>query len=161
MEEATFLTRFASKVTVLHRRDTLRASKIMADRAMKTEKLAFLWTRQVVEALGNRPEKPGDPGGLTGLRIENTQTKEQREFPCDGFFVAIGHKPTTSLFEGKLDLDETGYINVKPGTVETSVEAVYACGDVQDTVWRQAITAAGTGCMAAISAERYLEAQES
>ena len=160
VEEATFLTRFASKVTLIHRRDSLRASKVMADRAFKNPKIEFLWNHTVVEALGTKPEKPGDPGGLTGLRIENTQTGAQREFPCDGFFVAIGHKPNTELFEKQLVLHDTGYIKVEPGTSRTSVDGVFACGDVQDSVYRQAVTAAGTGCMAAIDAERWLEAQE-
>ena len=160
MEEATFLTRFASKVTVIHRRDTLRASKVMADRAMKNPKIEFLWNHSVVEVLGQKPERPGAPGGLEGLKIQHTQTGEQRVFPCDGFFVAIGHQPNTDLFVDQLDLQDTGYIQVVPGTSKTSVEGVFACGDVQDSVYRQAVTAAGTGCMAAIDAERWLEAQE-
>ncbi|MEL7369552.1 MAG: FAD-dependent oxidoreductase, partial [Myxococcota bacterium] len=160
MEEATFLTRFASKVTVIHRRDSLRASKVMADRAFKNPKIEFLWNHTVVEVLGDKPEKPGAPGGLTGLKLQNTQTNALSEFPCDGFFVAIGHKPNTELFESKLELHDTGYIKVVPGTSRTSVEGVFACGDVQDSVYRQAVTAAGTGCMAAIDAERWLEANE-
>lgn len=160
MEEANFLTRFAAKVTVIHRRESLRASKVMADRAFKNPKIEFLWNHTVVEVLGDKPEFPGAPGGLRGLKIENTQTGAQSEFPCDGFFVAIGHKPNTELFVDQLRLHDTGYIRVEPGTARTSVEGVFACGDVQDSVYRQAVTAAGTGCMAAIDAERYLEAHE-
>lgn len=156
MEEATFLTKFASKVTVIHRRDALRASKVMADRAMKNPKIEFLWNHVVLEALGQKPEKPGAPGGLEGVKIQHTETGEVRTFPCDGFFVAIGHKPNTELFQGQLTLDDEGYIQVKPGTSMTSVDGVFACGDVQDKVYRQAVTAAGTGCMAAIDAERWL-----
>ena len=143
MEEAIFLTRFASKVTVIHRRETLRASKVMADRAMKNPKIEFLWNHTVVEALGTKPERLGAPGGLTGLRIQNTQSGEEREFPCDGFFVAIGHKPNTELFVDQLELHDTGYIKVVPGTSKTSIDGVFACGDVQDSVYRQAVTAAG------------------
>ena len=159
MEEATFLTRFASKVTIVHRRDTLRASKVMAERAMKNPKIEFLWNHEVIEALGQKPERIGAPGGLTGVKIKNTQTGEERVLDCDGFFVAIGHKPNTELFVEQLELHDTGYIKVVPGTSKTSVEGVFACGDVQDDVYRQAVTAAGTGCMAAIDAERWLEAE--
>lgn len=160
MEEATFLTRFAKSVTIVHRRETLRASKVMADRAMKNPKIDFLWNTRVLEALGDRPEKPGAPGGLTGLRIQDVNTNEERVLECDGFFVAIGHKPNTELFEGQLDLEPTGYLSVQAGSSRTSVEGVFACGDVQDHVYRQAITAAGTGCMAAIDCERWLETQQ-
>ncbi|MCB9651336.1 MAG: thioredoxin-disulfide reductase [Deltaproteobacteria bacterium] len=160
MEEASFLTRFARQVTIVHRRDQLRASKVMADRALKNPKIDFIWNATVIEALGKKPEKFGDHGGLTGVKIKDTKTGEERVVECDGFFVAIGHKPTTALFEGKLDLDETGYIKVKAGSSYTSVEGVFACGDVQDKVYRQAITAAGSGCMAALDCERWLEAQE-
>lgn len=160
LEEATFLTRFAKKVTVIHRRDKLRASKVMQDRAMKNPKIEFLWNTVVEEALGKRPEGIGTAGGgLTGLRVRNVQTGQISELPVTGFFVAIGHQPNTKLFEGQLKLDETGYIEVERGTTRTSVEGVFACGDVVDKVYRQAITAAGTGCMAAIDAERWLEAQ--
>lgn len=159
MEEATFLTKFAAKVTVIHRRQQLRASKVMADRALKNPKIEFLWNHVVLEALGQKPEKPGAPGGLEGLKIQHTQTGAIRTFPCDGFFVAIGHKPNTELFAGQLDLDDDGYIQVRPGSSYTSVEGVFACGDVQDKTYRQAVTAAGTGCMAAIDAERWLESQ--
>lgn len=160
MEEALFLTKFASKVIVIHRRESLRASKVMADRAHKNDKIEFVWNSVVTEALGKKPETIGGEGGLTGVKVKNVQTGEEYVMETDGFFVAIGHKPTTALFEGQLELDETGYINVKPGTTYTSVEGVFAAGDVQDSVYRQAITAAGTGCMAAIDAERWLETQE-
>ncbi|MEQ8277254.1 MAG: thioredoxin-disulfide reductase [Deltaproteobacteria bacterium] len=160
MEEATFLTKFAKSVTIIHRREALRASKVMADRAEKNPKIDFIWNTQVVEALGTRPEKPGAPGGLTGLKLEDTNTGEQREMECDGFFVAIGHKPNTELFQGQLDLEDTGYLKVEKGSSRTSLPGVFACGDVQDHVYRQAITAAGSGCMAAIDCERWLETQE-
>jgi thioredoxin reductase (NADPH) len=160
MEEATFLTRFAKKVTIVHRRETLRASKVMADRAMKNPKIEFAFNAQVVECLGEKPKSIGAAGGLTGVRLKDTKTGELRDLDTDGFFVAIGHKPTTSLFTDSLDLDDGGYIKVKPGTTYTSVEGVFACGDVQDVVYRQAVTAAGTGCMAAIDAERWIEDQE-
>jgi thioredoxin reductase (NADPH) len=156
MEEASFLTRFASEVIIVHRRDKLRASKIMAERAMKNPKIRFMWNADVVEAIGKRPEKPGDGGGLTAVRLKSTLNGEEQVLPCDGFFVAIGHKPNTELFKGTLDVDDDGYLKVIPGTSRTKIEGVFACGDVQDKVYRQAITAAGTGCMAAIEAERWL-----
>ncbi len=160
LEEATFLTRFARKVTVIHRRDKLRASKVMQDRAMKNPKIEFLWNTVVEEALGKRPEGIGVAGGgLTGLRVRNVVSGEVSELPVTGFFVAIGHQPNTKLFEGQLKLESSGYIDVERGSTRTSVEGVFACGDVVDKVYRQAITAAGTGCMAAIDAERWLEAQ--
>ena len=157
MEEALFLTKFAKSVTIVHRRDQLRASKVMQDRARANEKISFIWNANVVEALGDKPEGPGTPGGLTGVRIQDVNTGEQRVVECTGFFVAIGHKPNTEVFDGQLKLDDTGYIAVEKGSSRTSVEGVFACGDVQDSVYRQAITAAGTGCMAAIDAERWLE----
>jgi len=160
MEEATFLTRFAKKVTIVHRRDTLRASKVMADRAMNNDKIDFIWDSTVTECIGKRPEKIGEAGGLTAVKLKNLKTGEESVLETDGFFVAIGHKPTTELFKDSLELDESGYIKAKPGTSYTSVEGVFACGDVQDKVYRQAITAAGSGCMAAIDAERWLEGQE-
>lgn len=159
MEEATFLTRFASKVTVIHRREELRASKVMQARAEKNPKIEFLWNTIVHRVNGTRPAKPGDPGGLESIDLENVKTNEKTTMPVDGFFVAIGHKPNTELFDGQLELESTGYIKVDKGSSRTSVPGVFACGDVQDSVYRQAVTAAGTGCMAAIDAERWLETQ--
>jgi thioredoxin reductase (NADPH) len=154
MEESNFLTRYATKVTVIHRRDTLRASKIMADRAKKNPKIQFIWDSEVVDVLDHNGDKK-----IRAVVVNNLKTKKRTELPVGGLFVAIGHKPNTELFQGKLDLDAKGYIVVKPNTTYTSVPGVFACGDVQDSVYRQAVTAAGTGCMAAIDAERWLEAQ--
>src|SRR5262245_24761517 len=153
MEEATFLTKFASDVSVVHRRDTLRASKIMQDRAVKNPKISFIWDSIVDKVYG-------DPkaGGVTGVRLKNLKTGETQDFKTDGLFIAIGHEPNTKLFVGKLDLNPAGYIVTHDGT-NTSVPGVFACGDVQDHVYRQAVTAAGTGCMAAIDAERFLESR--
>jgi thioredoxin reductase (NADPH) len=153
MEEAMYLARLCKSVTVIHRRDTLRASKIMADRALKNEKLKFVWNSAVKEIL--------DPsqGKVTGIRVLNTVTDEETVIPTDGVFVAIGHKPNTELFAGQLDLDDNGYICVTKGT-HTGIPGVFAAGDVFDTVYRQAITAAGMGCMAALDATRFLEAEE-
>jgi len=159
MEEAQFLTRFASKVTIMHRREKFRASKVMADRTLANPKIEVVWNTVVTEAVGTRPEKMGAEGGLTGVKIKNVQTDETSVFPCTGFFVAIGHKPNTEMFDGQLKLEETGYLSVEKGSSRTSVEGVFACGDVQDSVYRQAVTAAGSGCMAAIDCERWLESQ--
>ncbi|MGF1508786.1 MAG: thioredoxin-disulfide reductase [Myxococcota bacterium] len=160
MEESLFLTRFASKVTVIHRRDALRASKVMADRAFKHPKIEFIWNTVVTEVVGQKPAGPGAPGGIEAVKLHNVETDEKNELPCDGFFVAIGHKPNTDLFEGQLDMDSDGYLKVLPGSAKTKIEGVFACGDVQDKVYRQAVTAAGTGCMAAIDCERFLDSLE-
>jgi thioredoxin reductase (NADPH) len=154
MEEANFLTRFCSKVTVVHRRDTLRASKIMQDRAFKNPKIEFIWDSEVVDIIGAKET------GVTSVQLKNLKTGEVTDFPTQAVFVAIGHKPNTDIFRGKLDLHDNGYMKVKSGTANTNVEGVFACGDVIDHHYRQAITAAGTGCMAAMDAEKYLEAQE-
>ncbi|NDD91136.1 thioredoxin-disulfide reductase [bacterium] len=149
MEEATFLTRFAKSVLVIHRRESLRASKIMQEKAQKNPKIKFLWNSAVEEVLGS--------DSVTGIRVKNLLSGELKEIPLQGVFVAIGHQPNTKLFEGALDQDEAGYLKVIPGTTRTNVPGVFAAGDVADHVYRQAITAAGTGCMAAIEAERHLE----
>ncbi len=149
MEESNFLAKFASKVTVMHRREELRASKIMQARAMNNPKIEFLWNTEVREVIG-------DGTRMTGLKIFNNKTEQVSEFATDGLFVAIGHKPNTAIFDGQLELDAKGYIVVKPHTAHTSVEGIFAGGDVIDHVYRQAITAAGTGCMAALDAERWL-----
>ena len=149
MEEATFLTRFAEKVYVIHRRDTFRASKIMADRVLANPKIEVIWNAQLADVLGEN--------GVKGLRLENTNTKEQWDLAVDGVFIAIGHKPNTDLFKGQLKMNDVGYLLTEGKTTYTSVPGVFASGDVQDPVYRQAITAAGTGCMAAIDAERWLE----
>ena len=151
MEEAAFLTKFASKVTIVHRRDELRASKIMQDRAFANDKIEFLWNHQVIEYQGDTK--------LSGVKVENTQTGEVSDLDVTGLFIAIGHKPNTDLFKGLLEMKDTGYLVAEPNSTRTAVEGVFACGDVQDDYYRQAITAAGSGCMAAIDAERWLEAQ--
>ncbi len=154
LEEATFLTRFASKVTLVHRRQELRASKIMQERALKNEKIDFMWNTEIKEILGTKES------GVSGIRIFNNQTNEESVFDCEGVFVAIGHKPNTELFDGVLEMDEIGYLKTEGSTMKTNVEGVFACGDAQDSYYRQAVTAAGTGCMAAIDAERFLAENE-
>jgi thioredoxin reductase (NADPH) len=151
MEEALFLTRFGTKVTVIHRRDELRASKIMQERARRNEKIEFAWNSVVDEVLGD--------DYVTGVRLRDVVDDSTREVPVEALFVAIGHKPNTELLKGQLELDSTGYIKVEPGSTRTSVEGVFACGDAMDPTYRQAVTAAGTGCMAAIDSERWLAEQ--
>jgi thioredoxin reductase (NADPH) len=153
MEEATFLTKFADKVTVVHRRDTLRASKIMQDRARRNEKIGWVWNSAVDEIFDVAK------GKVTGVRLRNLRTDATTDMAVGGVFVAIGHTPNTQLFVGQLDLDASGYIVTQPGSSRTSVPGVFAGGDVADHVYRQAVTAAGTGCMAAIDAERFLESE--
>ena len=152
MEEALYLANLCEKVTVIHRRDELRASKIMQERALKNPKIAFLWNSAVEDVLG-------DEQSMNSLSIKNLKNGELTEYPFDGMFVAIGHTPNTQLFEGQLDMDENGYLIVRSGSTYTSLEGIFACGDVQDHIYRQAVTAAGTGCMAAIDAERWLAEQ--
>ena len=153
MEEANFLTRFASKVYVIHRSEAFRASKIMLDRAKKNPKIEFIMNSGVEEVLG-------DGKSVTGINLKNYKTNEVHEMKLQGLFIAIGHQPNTKLFNGVLDMNEAGYLKTKPGTTYTNVDGVFAAGDVQDPNYRQAITAAGTGCMAAIDCERWLEANE-
>jgi len=159
MEEATFLSKMCAKVTVVHRRDTLRASKVMQARAMANPKIAWAWNQGVSEVLGDKGSGfAGGVGGVRAVQTVDTVTGEVREIPCKGVFVAIGHSPTTQLFENQIEMDATRYIKVRPGTTRTSVDGVFASGDAADPVYRQAVTAAGTGCMAAIEAERFLTA---
>jgi thioredoxin reductase (NADPH) len=155
VEEALYLTNHSDDVTLIHRRDELRAEKILQDRLFAHPKISVIWNKRVEAFLG-------DPlaGGLTGLKLIDTQTAEESEFACEGAFVAIGHSPATELFKGKLPMDANGYLLVEPGTPKTSIPGVFACGDVMDHVYRQAVTAAGTGCMAALDAERFLAARE-
>jgi thioredoxin reductase (NADPH) len=148
LEEALFLTRFATRVTVIHRRDALRASKIMQDRALAHEKIEFAWNSVVDEVLGGEY--------VTGVRLRDVDSGARRELPVEAVFVAIGHRPNTELLKGRIALDDVGYVRVEPGCTRTSQEGVFACGDVMDPTYRQAVTAAGTGCMAAIDAERWL-----
>lgn len=151
IEEATFLTKFADKVTLIHRRDEFRASKIMQERAFSNPKIEILWNHTVTDIHGDAT--------LTGIEVTNTVDGTVSTLPVTGLFIAIGHRPNTDLFAGVLDMDETGYLVTEPGSTRTNIEGVFACGDVQDHTYRQAITAAGSGCMAAIDAERWLEAQ--
>ena len=161
LEEATYLTKFASKVNLIHRRDKLRASKAMQERALKNEKLSFQWNRAVEDILTATVDTPSGEKveKIQALRLRNTQDGSLVDLPVQGLFVAIGHKPNTELFVGQLAMDETGYLKVQPGTSRTEREGVFAAGDVQDHVYRQAITAAGSGCMAAIDCERWLTEQ--
>ena len=154
MEEAIYLTKFASRVTVVHRRDELRASKVMQDRALAHPRIDWRWNAVVTEVLGSRE------GGVEAVRERDTVTGEERVHPTQGVFVAIGHQPNTAVFEGKLAMNEVGYLRVAAPSSRTSVEGVFAAGDVVDPHYRQAVTAAGTGCVAALDAERWLEAQE-
>ncbi len=154
MEEALYLTNFATKVTVIHRRDQLRASRVMQERALKNEKIEFVWNAEVAEVLGE------ESTGVTGLKLRDVKTGELSELAVDGLFVAIGHVPNTQVFDGQLEKDELGYLKIKPGSTYSSVEGVFVSGDAADSVYRQAVTAAGTGCMAAIDAERWLAVQE-
>ena len=153
MEEALFLTKFVSQVSVIHRRDELRASKIMRDRSTENPKIEFVWNAVVEEIHGNEED------GVSGVTLKDTVTEEARNFACEGVFLAIGHTPNTSLFADQLQTDDNGYLVTRNGSSHTSTDGVFAAGDVQDHISRQAITAAGTGCMAAIDAERFLESQ--
>ena len=153
MEEALFLTKFVSQVSVIHRRDELRASKIMRDRSKENPKIEFVWNAVVEEIHGNEED------GVSGVTLKDTVTEEARNFACEGVFLAIGHTPNTSLFVDQLQTDDNGYLVTRNGSSHTSTDGVFASGDVQDHIYRQAITAAGTGCMAAIDAERFLESQ--
>ncbi len=153
MEEATFLTRFSTKVTIVHRRNQLRASRIMQDRAFANSRISFVWDSVVDEIYGDRQS------GVKGVRFKNVTNDKTNDFRTDGVFMAIGHQPNTAIFQGQLEMDELGYLKVKPGSTYTNVAGVFAAGDVADKVYRQAVTAAGTGCMAALDAERWLEAR--
>ncbi len=150
MEEATFLTKFASEVTVLHRRKELRASKIMQERARSNDKISWKLNASPLEVVAENNK-------VSGIKVKNSDTGEEEFFKTDGIFVAIGHRPNTDFLEGKINMDDKGYVQVEPGTTKTNVPGVFACGDVQDFTYRQAITAAGTGCMAAMDCERFLE----
>jgi thioredoxin reductase (NADPH) len=156
VEEAIFLTNFASKVTVVHRRDQFRAERIMQDRLFKNPKIEVVWDSVIDEILGGK-----DPKSVTGVRLKNVKTCENSERNADGVFIAIGHAPATEMFHGQLQMKESGYLIVKPGTAATDIPGVFAAGDVTDDVYRQAVTAAGMGCMAALEAEKYLHTLES
>ncbi len=151
MEEATFLTKFASKVTLVHRRSEFRASKIMVERALSNPKIDIMYDSEIEDILGSKDK------GVHAVIIKNTKNDERSETSCDGIFMAIGHTPNTKLFNGDIDLDDAGYIITKPDSTYTNIDGVFACGDVQDHIYRQAVTAAGSGCMAAIDAERWLD----
>ena len=155
VEEALYMTNHSHDVTLIHRRDALRAEKILQDRLFANPHIKMIWDSEVAEFVAG-----GEPEALVGLDVKNRRTGEVTRLPVEGAFVAIGHKPATELFVGKLDLDEDGYIKVEAGTTKTNVPGVFACGDVMDKIYRQAVTAAGTGCMAALDAEKYLAAQE-
>ncbi|MEZ5733098.1 MAG: thioredoxin-disulfide reductase [Paracoccaceae bacterium] len=155
VEEALFLTNFASKVTLIHRRDTLRSEKILQDRLFKNPKIETLWNHTVEEILGTEA-----PLGVTGVRVKHVETGAVSDLPCDGFFVAIGHAPASELVKDQLELHNGGYVKVRPGSTHTSIPGVFAAGDLTDHVYRQAVTSAGMGCMAALDAERWLAAQE-
>ena len=154
MEEATYLTRFASKVTVIHRREELRASKIMQDRAMANDKIEWQWNKVVEEVLGSRES------GVHGVRLRDVETDELTDLPCQGFFLAIGHRPNTGFLDEQLAMNDHGYLVVDEPSTKASREGVFACGDVVDPSYKQAVTAAGTGCKAAIDTERWLEEQD-
>jgi thioredoxin reductase (NADPH) len=155
VEEAIYLTNHASKVTLIHRRDSLRAEKIMQNRLFKNPKTEMVWDSVVEEVLGE-----GDPPGVTGVRIRNVKTNETRVIPCQGMFVAIGHDPATAVFKGKVDMDAEGYILTAPDSTATNIPGVFAAGDVKDKIFRQAVTAAGMGCMAALEVEKFIAAAE-
>jgi thioredoxin reductase (NADPH) len=155
VEEALFLTNFASKVTLIHRRDSLRAERILQDRLLNHPKIATVWNSEIEEILGSE-----NPMGVTGVRLKNLQTGETSNLACDGVFIAIGHAPSSELFKDQLSMHSGGYLDVKPGTTSTQIEGVFACGDVTDDIYRQAVTAAGMGCMAALEAVRFLAEQD-
>jgi len=156
VEEALYLTNHATRVTLIHRRDSLRSEKILADRLMVHDRIDVIWDTVVEEVLGD-----DDPLGVTGLKLRNVKTDETSELPVHGLFIAIGHDPATALFRGKVDMDDEGYITTAPDSTRTSVPGVFAAGDVQDKTYRQAVTAAGTGCMAALEAEKFIAEHES
>ena len=155
VEEAIYLTNHASKVTLIHRRDELRAEKIMQNRLFKNPKIEMVWDSTLDEVLG-----AGDPPGVTGVRVRNVKTNETRDIPCQGVFIAIGHSPATEVFKGKIDMDAEGYILTKPDSTATNIPGVFAAGDVKDKIFRQAVTAAGMGCMAALEVEKFIAAEE-